>query len=459
MILKKQIKKITKKYLDRIYFYFKNKDKELTFKKKQELISKMLNAGFGLRLNGEKHVFSSPKKVIIGNNVHIGNNFFAKTEGGLIIGDNTHISRNVTIYTENHNYQGKGLPYDNTTVHKPVKIGLNVWIGMNVSIVPGVSIGDGAIIGMGTIVNRNIEPMEIIGSPRSITIKNRNEEHYNKLVKEKAFGGRNGKLLTKNELTSYFRSYKDQRNNPVLFVLGTGRSGTTSISSFFNSHPDCKAFHEHFQQIIRISTEFAYSKDTRVLKELESIFEIQSWEAKEGQLLVHIDQRFWNLVPFLSKYFPNSKFIHLIREPYSCIKSMAARYWYMDNEYPELNYQDWAMYRLQGDKVGEMSTLEWNAMSQIEKCTWYWCYINDTISSSLDLLPLERKLKINLEDLDKVKEKMLNFLNLNYLPLVITKENKVRSHHKDTYTQLNDDSSINVIIKNTLRKFKQKTDA
>lgn len=106
--------------------------------------------------------FLNAEKLVIGDNVRIGYGCFFYCKGGIEIGDNTILSRNITIYSGNHNYRGEAIPYDNTFVYKPVKIGQGVWIGMGVMITPGVEIGDGAVIGMGTVVSKDVAPGEII---------------------------------------------------------------------------------------------------------------------------------------------------------------------------------------------------------------------------------------------------------------------------------------------------------
>jgi len=106
------------------------------------------HCGDGCRVNG-KITVSDPRLLTIGNNVHIGNNCYFRSQGGIIIGDHSHLSRNIIIYSESHSYEGDRLPYDSTTRKKPVIIERNVWIGMNVKIRPGITIGEGAIIGLG----------------------------------------------------------------------------------------------------------------------------------------------------------------------------------------------------------------------------------------------------------------------------------------------------------------------
>ena len=149
------------------------------------------SCGRGVRIYG-RFGFTGGKNIYLGNNVHINENAFFRGDGGLYIGDNTHISRNLVIYTVNHQYQGKRLPYDEQKVLKPVIIGSNVWIGTHVLVVPGVTIGDGAIVGMGTVVSHDVPPLGVVGLPPQQILKRRDESHYAKLVSAKAFGGMSG---------------------------------------------------------------------------------------------------------------------------------------------------------------------------------------------------------------------------------------------------------------------------
>jgi len=149
------------------------------------------SCGRGVRIYG-RFRFTGAKNIHLGNNVHINENAYFRGDGGLYIGDNTHISRNLVIYTVNHQYQGKRLPYDEQKVLKPVKIGSNVWIGTHVLVVPGVTIGDGAIVGMGTVVSQDVPPLSVVGLPPQQILKQRDEAHYAKLVSAKAFGGMSG---------------------------------------------------------------------------------------------------------------------------------------------------------------------------------------------------------------------------------------------------------------------------
>jgi|GEM_PF-379412 len=147
--------------------------------------------GRGVRIYGRLRL-TSPENLFLGENIHINDNAFIRAEGGLRIGDHTHISRDVVIYTMNHQYEGKRLPYDEQKVLKPVVIGKNVWIGMNVSITPGVTIGDGAIIGLGTVVAKDVPPLSVIGNPPAQVIKQRDEDLYKQLDETEAYSGMSG---------------------------------------------------------------------------------------------------------------------------------------------------------------------------------------------------------------------------------------------------------------------------
>jgi maltose O-acetyltransferase len=150
--------------------------------------------GAGSRTNGRVEI-SDPDRANIGINVHIGHDSLLRAGGGIDIGDNTHISRECIIYSENHNYAGERLPYDETIRHRPVTIGRNVWIGIRVTILPGATIGDGAIIGAGCTVAGAVEPLSIVGAPTCQPLGARDASHYRRLEDAGRYGGKGGRAL------------------------------------------------------------------------------------------------------------------------------------------------------------------------------------------------------------------------------------------------------------------------
>ena len=123
------------------------------------------------------------KKTEIGNNTIL-NGIRIIGSGKCEIGSYCHIAYGVTIITMNHNYQGDGIPYDDTDIEKPVYIGDFVWIGANVTVLPGVKIGEGAIIQAGSVVRKDIPDLAIAGGNPAVPFKYRDKEHYYKMKTE-----------------------------------------------------------------------------------------------------------------------------------------------------------------------------------------------------------------------------------------------------------------------------------
>lgn len=111
--------------------------------------------------HGERFQFNQPFRCDYGENIHIGEDFFANfnltilDEARVDIGDHCFIGPNVSIYTACHPLE-PGDRNDLVEWAEPVKIGHNVWIGGNVVILPGVTIGDNCTIGAGSVVTRDI---------------------------------------------------------------------------------------------------------------------------------------------------------------------------------------------------------------------------------------------------------------------------------------------------------------
>lgn len=124
--------------------------------------------------HGKFFKFNQPFRCDYGENIHIGEYFFANfnltvlDEAQVKIGDYCFIGPNVSIYTACHPLdpleRNKALEWA-----EPVTIGNNVWIGGSVTICPGVTIGDNVVIGAGSTVVKDI-PSDVVaaGNPARI---------------------------------------------------------------------------------------------------------------------------------------------------------------------------------------------------------------------------------------------------------------------------------------------------
>jgi acetyltransferase-like isoleucine patch superfamily enzyme len=364
----------------------------------------------------KKFIISHPEFVLIGNNVHIGENAYFSTLGGLTIGDNTHISRNVTIYTNSHEYENDCLPFNDRNKLNPVLIGKNVWIGMNVNIAPGTIIGDGAIIGIGCTVYGKIEPLEIVGAPKVKLIKNRDQDKYYNLDESSSYCGDNGVRLNVNEVKQYYANFSEVK---VIFVLSTGRSGSQAISKVFAQHDNIDSFHEPHYQIIRISTELEHGVITREQAkfELQSIY-CNSLVYSRNIVYLESEHRLFNLVQILKELIPESKFIWLIRDGRDVVSSTFGRGWYnpdkeagakpLINKIPGI----WDYYRLDADKAGIIDHDDWVKMDIFSKNCWYWSYVNESIERQLSSLRKEDKFFVKIENLSNSITELCDFIGV-----------------------------------------------
>jgi len=183
-----------KKYLYRVYLFFKRFFFRLKLKKKKVRISSNSKGYLNVSFEGKNDVpkgchFSG--KIKIGKSTTLGyNNFIA---GNVRIGKYCQLASDVAIHSTNHpvNYLStyinfhlfEGALNKLKEVHS-VNIGNDVWIGHGVKILGNVTIGNGAIIGAGSVVTKNVEAYTIVAGVPANPIKKRFSEEVIKEIED-----------------------------------------------------------------------------------------------------------------------------------------------------------------------------------------------------------------------------------------------------------------------------------
>lgn len=139
--------------------------------------------GEALKVNG---ITSISGNTYLSDHVNF-NGMLIQGTGKVTIGRYFHSGEDCRIITQNHNYEGNAIPYDETMIIKDVEIGDFVWLGTNVMILPGTKIGEGAIIQGGSVVHGEIPAYAIAGGNPCKVFKFRDIEHFKKLKEEGKF--------------------------------------------------------------------------------------------------------------------------------------------------------------------------------------------------------------------------------------------------------------------------------
>lgn len=124
---------------------------------------------------------SYPSKIVIGNNVTIGDyNRFASCDS-VEIGDDVLCAAYVHITDHSHEFKDIKTPIVDQGIFSkgPVKIGKGAWLGYRSEILSGVTIGEHSVVAAGAVVTSDVPPFSIVAGIPAKVIK-----HYDFEKKE-----------------------------------------------------------------------------------------------------------------------------------------------------------------------------------------------------------------------------------------------------------------------------------
>ena len=216
-------------------------------------------------------------------------------------------------------------------------------------------------------------------------------------------------------------------NSKPLFIVGSGRNGTRSIFRMLRGNSKIEAHHEYMcENIQKISCLYSMgciSKEECKEEVFRHYFSAINYSRKEIWL-DSSNKASW-IIDILAEVFPDSRFIHLIRDPRRVVPSFYYKLreemyddesvrcladWINNgmnkNETPPLEKKYWWKLKTNFSIVDENEI----SLSRFEKVCRHWLEINKCIDSSLLKISKDRYSVFTLEELVKSKESLNLFL-------------------------------------------------
>jgi hypothetical protein len=204
-----------------------------------------------------------------------------------------------------------------------------------------------------------------------------------------------------------------------VFVVGTGRSGTTTLAFLLSGVPGCRLVHERPPPLLGEVSDFLAGRLSHAAM-VELLRRTRSPQAIGGtRMSGEANQRLSFVLPALAEAFPTARLIWVIRDGRDTVSSMLHRKWYhpreLDLRPPAV--RGWVTHRVHGDQVGEVSAAEWARLDPFARCCWYWAYTNRLIEREIGRLRLTA-LCLPIERLNARLPALWEFLGLDGPPPV-----------------------------------------
>ncbi len=222
------------------------------------------------------------------------------------------------------------------------------------------------------------------------------------------------KRISRQKKYSYFDLYdRVHECSRPCFVLSTGRCGTQLLTKLLNLHKQIIAYHKPQPELIFYSKK-AYLNYSSKHNELAWVIDAARYELiKDAFLLdkqyVETNNRITFFAYQLAEIYPDSKFIHLVREPIAFVRSGISRNWY-SGRHP---HDEGRICPSQTENIN------WDDYSNVQKIAWLWNETNTFIESFKRNLREERCLTVFSEELfqkPRVSNSILTFLGLDTIP-------------------------------------------
>ncbi|SMO83127.1 sulfotransferase family protein [Gracilimonas mengyeensis] len=192
-----------------------------------------------------------------------------------------------------------------------------------------------------------------------------NKEHYELLKKQSNVA--HLEHLEASEIYSKVHS----KAGPV-FVLSTGRCGTKLLTQILTENKQLEVHHEPYPTFTW-HCKYAFENHANKPETVRMMFDVARYELIRDAYLnkktyVETNNRITFFAHQLAELYPHARFVHLIREPVSFVKSGLSRNWYSGKEIYD-----------EGRITDTENPDTWGSYSQAEKIAWLWKATNSFI--------------------------------------------------------------------------------
>lgn len=110
-----------------------------------------------------------PWKLVIGNDVWIGEGVWIDNLDRVTIGNDVCLSQGALLLTGNHDYKSSSFDYKN----EPISIGDGVWIGAKSVVCPGVICENESILTVGSVATKDLKSLGIYQGNPAMLVRQR----------------------------------------------------------------------------------------------------------------------------------------------------------------------------------------------------------------------------------------------------------------------------------------------
>lgn len=211
-----------------------------------------------------------------------------------------------------------------------------------------------------------------------------------------------------------FPSVEEVLESPCFFVLSTGRCGTLLITKILSNSSRLRVEHnpkpelEYASKIVHRDNLSVQAQEIAILASRFDLFFLDT--LLRGKIYIETNNRISLFAHGLANLLPNSKFIHIVRDPADFVRSGMRRGYYQEGV-------------TQHQRLDGTSYSPWSSFSRLEKIAWEWNEINGRIEDFKGKVDSTRVITVNSEKLytdSNATHMIFNFLNV-YNPYVSLK--------------------------------------